>query len=102
LGYGIPRHPTQVYEALFYLLVYSFLIRRSRQGDLERPGRTFGWFLVGVFGFRIAVEFLKANQSAFEAGMALNMGQWLSLPLVLAGGYFIWASFQKEQNASKS
>jgi prolipoprotein diacylglyceryltransferase len=57
---------------------------------------------VGVFGFRIAVEFFKANQSAFEAGMALNMGQWLSLPLVLAGGYFVWASFQKEKNASHS
>jgi prolipoprotein diacylglyceryltransferase len=52
--------------------------------------------------FSIAVEFLKANQSAFEAGMALNMGQWLSLPLVLAGVYFIWASFQKEKNASQS
>jgi prolipoprotein diacylglyceryltransferase len=102
LGYGIPRHPTQVYEALFYLLVYFFLMRRSRQGDLEFPGRTFGWFLVGVFGFRIAVEFLKANQSAFEAGMALNMGQWLSLPLVLAGVYLIWASFQKVKNASHS
>lgn len=102
LGYGIPRHPTQVYEALFYLLVYFFLMYRARRGELDRPGRTFGWFLLGVFGFRLAVEFLKANQSAFEAGMALNMGQWLSVPLVLAGGYLVWNSFRTANGSTQS
>jgi prolipoprotein diacylglyceryltransferase len=51
--------------------------------------------LIGVFGFRFAVEFLKANQSSFEAGMALNMGQWLSLPLVAVGLYLVWQSRTK-------
>jgi prolipoprotein diacylglyceryltransferase len=42
-----------------------------------------------VFGFRFVVEFVKANQKDFEAGMDLNMGQWLSIPLVVAGIY-LW------------
>jgi prolipoprotein diacylglyceryltransferase len=43
-----------------------------------------------VFGFRFLIEFLKADQVAFESGMALNMGQWLSIPLVIVGILFIF------------
>jgi phosphatidylglycerol:prolipoprotein diacylglycerol transferase len=97
-GYGIPRHPTQVYEALFYLFVYGLLILMALRGSFKASGRIFGAFLIGVFGFRFVVEFLKANQSSFEAGMALNMGQWLSLPLVAVGLYLLWQSRTKHQN----
>jgi prolipoprotein diacylglyceryltransferase len=49
-----------------------------------------------VFGSRFFVEFIKEDQVGFEAGMKLNMGQWLSIPLVLAGvAILIWA-FRKK------
>jgi prolipoprotein diacylglyceryltransferase len=43
-----------------------------------------------VFGFRFFVEFVKANQEPFEQGMALNMGQILSIPAVLAGFWLLF------------
>ncbi|MDO7652057.1 MAG: prolipoprotein diacylglyceryl transferase, partial [Schleiferiaceae bacterium] len=64
----------------------------------KREGLLFGLFLVGIFGLRIAIEFIKANQKAFEANMELNMGQWLSIPLVVIGVGLIFRSF----NHSKS
>jgi prolipoprotein diacylglyceryltransferase len=42
-------------------------------------------FIVCLFSFRFIVEFLKNNQSTFEAGMQLNMGQWLSIPAIITG-----------------
>ena len=56
-------------------------------------------FLVLVFTFRFFVEFFKENQSSFEAGMTLNMGQILSIPFVLIGFVFILRSMKtKESN----
>ena len=53
-----------------------------------------------VFGFRFVVEFVKANQKDFEAGMDLNMGQWLSIPLVLAGLVLIVRSLNAKNPAT--
>lgn len=87
---NIPRHPTQIYEALAYLLVFAFLMYMYWKTDIRlHEGKLFGWFMLLVFGFRFFVEFLKVDQSAFEANMMLNMGQWLSIPLVLVGLFFI-------------
>ena len=84
--YGIVRHPTQLYEsfttfALFLLLFYIW----SRKKRETRPGSLFGLFLVILFTLRFFHEFLKENQVAFEDSMALNMGQWLSIPAVIFG-----------------
>ena len=84
-----PRHPSQLYEAAWYLISYFILMgvyRRYRQRTPE--GLLFGLFLLLVFSFRFAIEFLKADQVAFEAGMVLNMGQLLSIPLILIGAYY--------------
>ncbi|WP_262922932.1 prolipoprotein diacylglyceryl transferase family protein [Hymenobacter cellulosilyticus] len=48
-------------------------------------GLLFGWFTTLLFSFRFGVEFLKEDQVAFEQGLALNMGQLLSLPLLALG-----------------
>ena len=48
-------------------------------------GRIFGIFLIVVFGLRFFYEFLKENQVPFENKLPLNMGQWLSIPLVIIG-----------------
>ena len=58
----------------------------------QKPGLLFGLFLILVFGFRFFVEYVKEDQVAFEAGMKLNMGQWLSIPLVILGiSLLVWA-----------
>lgn len=86
-GAEIPaRHPAQLYEALFCVLLFAFFYwfwKNKRQ--TAGPGFMFGLFCVLLFSFRFSTEFLKENQSAFEDGMALNMGQILSIPFVLIG-----------------
>ncbi len=88
----IPRHPTQIYEALAYLSIFLLLITVYRKFHPVFPGMLFGIFLTCIFGFRIFVEFFKENQSTFEAGMTLNMGQLLSIPFLLIGLFLIFRS----------
>lgn len=97
--YGLPRTPTQLIEALGYLLIFIILFNTFKNPRLAHAnGFHFGMFLVLVFGFRFVIEFWKANQVDFESGMSLNMGQWLSIPLVLAGLYFILRSRKHQTN----
>ena len=81
-----PRHPTQIYEALAYLLVFAVLAHLFfKTKSRHRLGLLSGVFFIGVFGFRILIEFLKENQVPFEETLPLNMGQILSIPLVFLG-----------------
>ncbi len=84
---NIPRHPTQIYEAIAYFLMFVVLVLvyRYKKTWIAKKGFLLGLFLVLCFGFRFGIEFFKANQVSFEAGMALNMGQILSIPAVLIG-----------------
>lgn len=87
----VPRHPAQLYEAIFYLI--SFIILYFVYYKTERKykqGYIFGLFLILIFGFRFFVEFLKVEQSPFEKGMVLDMGQLLSIPFVIGGLYFMY------------
>ncbi len=94
---NIPRHPTQIYEALFYLLSFVIIFFQYKKYDGKfNNGYLFGIFLILIFGFRIFVEFFKENQTYFEQGMVLNMGQLLSIPLVFAGVYFLYTAKKKE------
>ena len=91
-----PRHPTQIYEALAYLAVFFFLFLKYKKTNGKfKDGLFFGWFLVLVFTFRFFVEFLKEDQTYFEHGMALNMGQLLSIPLIILGFYFLFRKGKK-------
>lgn len=86
----VPRHPSQIYEAAAYLGVFIYLLLRyNKQKEKTDQGSLFGRFLIGVFGFRFFVEFFKENQEAWEATIPLNMGQWLSIPLVILGIYLV-------------
>ena len=51
--------------------------------------------MICIFGSRFFIELVKNDQEAFEANMTLNMGQWLSIPFVLAGIYCIWRALKK-------
>ena len=94
---NIPRHPAQLYEAIAYLMVFIFIYRLYKLKYKElNDGLIFGIFLVGIFGFRFFVEFIKENQTYFEEGMSLNMGQILSIPLIAYGVYLIITRMKKQ------
>jgi len=86
----LPRHPTQIYEAIAYLLIFIMLFKvyQKKRAKTEH-GLLFGLFLITVFGFRFFVEFFKEVQEAWETNIPLQMGQWLSIPFVLLGIYLV-------------
>jgi prolipoprotein diacylglyceryl transferase len=89
----IPRHPSQLYEAIAYLIIFFVLWKLYQTRDLQlKKGFLFGLFLLLVFSARFLIEFTKENQEAFEKALPINMGQILSLPFVLAGAYLIFRS----------
>ena len=97
-----PSHPTQIYEALAYVGVFlltAYLYRRTSAG--QRRGLIFGTFLVGIFGARFLIEYVKEVQEAFEEGLlaaiGLNQGQLLSIPFVLLGVWLIVRALRRPQ-----
>jgi prolipoprotein diacylglyceryl transferase len=92
-GQSDPRHPTQIYEGLSYLILFfGLLMYYLKKYKTMKNGTIFGVFLITLFGVRFLIEFLKEPQVAFESTMALNMGQWLSVPFILIG---IWLLLKK-------
>ncbi len=86
-GIQIPaRHPTQLYEALFYILLFVFFywLWKNKRNQFGQ-GFMFGLFCVIMFSFRFLVEFLKEDQVSSEATQLINNGQILSIPFVLVG-----------------
>lgn len=99
LGEDFARHPSQLYEAMAYLLIFFFLYyvyTQTKYGSIK--GVVSGLFLILVFGFRFFIEFTKEVQVGFEKGMALDMGQLLSVPFVLAGILLVWFSINKNND----
>ena len=124
----LPRHPAQLYEALAYFVFFLGMVWLYKRGmkPTDAPatrtdfsiktttasspnaaesastyhrGFFFGLCLTEIFTFRFFIEFLKENQVDFENGMTLNMGQWLSVPFVLIGIYFM-CFYGKQKKAS--
>ena len=95
-----PRHPTQIYEALCYLILGLVLlwIYCKRPGKVYR-GFYFGVFLLGCFGARFLIEFIKEPQVAFEVGRTLDQGQCLSIPFIVAGIVLIFLSYRWKKPA---
>jgi len=93
-GQTIPCHPTQLYEALAYLLIFIFLfyLYKKYNGNLPR-GLTIGWMFFLTFLARFLIEFIKLPQVGFETNLintiGLNMGQLLSLPFIIVGIWLI-------------
>ena len=95
-----PKHPTQLYEAGSYLLLGLFMIFLYwKKLDRLPRGSFFGLFLVGCFGMRFIIEFIKEPQVGFEEGMLFNMGQLLSVPFILAGTAILIYAFIKRTPA---
>jgi len=82
----IPLHPAQIYESICYLIIFAFLISLYYRKYPElKAGLITGWFFILIFSSRFIIEFVKQDQVTFEEGMALNMGQILSIPFIIAG-----------------
>ena len=96
-----PKHPTQLYEALSYLLLGLFLIWvYAKKLDKVHRGFFLGTFLLCCFGMRFLIEFIKEPQVEFEQTMALNMGQLLSIPFIIGGiAILIYAARSKRPAA---
>ena len=98
----VPKHPTQIYEAICYLIIFVILIcLYYKKYTMLKPGFILGLFLILLFSSRFFIEFLKENQVSFEDKMPLNMGQILSLPFIILGIYLVFAK-KKQPQTSKS
>lgn len=83
---SIPRHPTQLYEAISYLIILGVLMLLYRVESVRsRGGLLAGLAFASVFFMRFIIEFFKENQAAFNLALPLNMGQLLSLPFIVLG-----------------
>lgn len=85
-----PRHPAQLYEAIAYLLIFTVLFWmywKTKAKELQ--GLIFGVFMIGIWGMRFLIEFIKEGQTARDFDNAINTGQMLSIPLFLVGVFLI-------------
>jgi prolipoprotein diacylglyceryl transferase len=95
----LPRHPSQLYEALAYLAIFALVwYLYARKSTKFQEGRLFGLVLVLIFVARFLIEFTKKNQVSFEDNLSLNMGQWLSIPFIIAG---TWLFLRTDRKAEK-
>ena len=87
---NVPRHPAQLYEAISYFIIFAIMmILYKKMRDRLKNGFFFGLATVLFVTARFLIEFIKEDQVGFEDGMALNMGQLLSLPYIVVGIGFI-------------
>lgn len=100
----VTRHPTMLYEAILCLLVFAVLWAIYKKYKTSPPeGSLFGMFLILLFSGRFFLEYTKIPQAEFASDWALNMGQWLSVPLVLIGLYIVikrvdWKHYPGEES----
>lgn len=94
---SIPRHPSQLYESISYFIIAFILWNLYKKGKGIYRGYISGIAMIAIFGVRFLIEFTKENQVEFEEGMTLNMGQILSIPIILVGIYLFYNSRKSRQ-----
>jgi Prolipoprotein diacylglyceryltransferase len=96
--YTAPSHPTQIYEAICYLITFVLCMWLYFKKDAwKKEGLIFGIFMICIFTSRFFIEYVKEPQEDFEIGMLLNMGQLLSIPFVLMGIYFVVKALRRKK-----
>jgi len=92
-----PKHPAQLYEAVGYIIVFIILyFAYWKTQAREKLGYLFGVFLVLLWTVRFVVEYVKESQGGIEESLGLfSTGQWLSIPFIIAGLYFIFSAEKK-------
>jgi phosphatidylglycerol---prolipoprotein diacylglyceryl transferase len=88
------KHPAQLYEAFCYIFVFAILFFLYWKTDArEKTGYLFGLFLVLLWSVRFVVEYVKESQGGFESALGLlSTGQWLSIPFIFIGLYFVFTA----------
>ena len=95
-----PRHPGQLYESLFYLFTFIVILLIYRKHpEKVGTGFYFGLCLTMIFTFRFLIEYTKEIQEAFEAGLPIDMGQILSIPLIALG---VWAMITSKKRIKET
>jgi prolipoprotein diacylglyceryltransferase len=90
-----PRHPSQLYESIAYLVTFGLLSWIFFSGRYQkRKGLLLGIFFTLVFTARFIIEFLKEPQVGFENQLPLDLGQLLSIPFVLCGLWLIYRALR--------
>ena len=89
-GETVPKHPTQIYEATCYFILFALLMWMYwKKNAEERPYLITGVFFIGIFLPRFFIEYIKNVQVDWENEMiatyGINQGQLLSIPFVLLG-----------------
>jgi prolipoprotein diacylglyceryl transferase len=98
---NLPRHPSQLYEAISYFIILAIMIILYLKMRYKlKNGILFGLATVLFFIARFLIEFLKEDQVGFEEGMTFNMGQLLSLPYIAVGIGFIVYGLWKTKKLS--
>lgn len=98
LGENFPRHPAQLYESVCYLFSFIILWWLYWKTDKRfKRGYLFGVFLVAIWTVRFFIEFIKEPQVEERASWLLNTGQWLSIPFILAGLYFMYRPMKEDR-----
>ncbi len=98
--YTEPSHPTQIYEALIYFIVFGitmYLYWKTNAKD--RQGLILGVGIALIFIARFFIEFVKNVQVDSEIAMRENtgliLGQWLSIPFIIWGIWLIWRAMKR-------
>ncbi|KJD32161.1 diacylglyceryl transferase [Tamlana nanhaiensis] len=86
------RHPAQLYESFCYIFVFLILLYfYAKTKKSEQTGFLFGLFLILLWSIRFFIEFFKEPQGEeYINWFGLNTGQWLSIPFILIGLYFMF------------
>ena len=93
---ALPRHPTQLYEAIAYILIFVIVLWAYLKTALdEHPGGLLGLLLSLVFCARFAIEYLKTPQSEYALPFPLTMGQALSIPFIIGGLFLLLGHRQR-------
>jgi len=97
---GVPRHPSQLYEAFMEGILLFFLLRflLVKMQVHRRPGMAIAWFLAGYGAFRFIGEFFRDSESKIAGWF--SMGQALSLPMWAAAAFFFWYALRKPATAT--
>jgi phosphatidylglycerol:prolipoprotein diacylglycerol transferase len=100
-GETVPKHPTQIYEALSYLLILLIaLFLYKKIWPKIQNGFFFGLSLTLIFVARFLIEFIKERQVAFENNLTIDMGQILSIPYIIVGiGFITYGVIQSKREA---
>lgn len=96
------RHPTQLYEALGYLVIFIIILWMFwRTEAKKKSGLLFGVFLILLFGWRFFVEFFKVGQAARDDFLLINTGQWLSVPFIIGGIILVILALTRKKTIQK-